>query len=75
MATQVFKRTAVAIAIAGALGLGAIAGDRIVPATTAAPATAAAQVTAGRARHRRQPRRRCPTSPTSSSSTARPWSR
>ena len=45
MATQVFKRTAVAIAIAGALGLGAIAGDRIVPTTTAAPATAAAQVT------------------------------
>jgi len=42
MATQVFKRTAVAIAIAGALGLGAIAGDRIVPATTAAPAVAQA---------------------------------
>jgi serine protease Do len=41
--TATFKRTAVAAALVGALGLGAVAAERVVPATTAAaPAVATA---------------------------------
>ena len=53
MQSHVFKRTAIAIAVAGAFGLGAIAAQRHVvpgeaiaattPAPTAAPAASAAQ--------------------------------
>ena len=39
-----FKRTTVALAVAGALGLGAVAADRIVPPSTAATAAPAAVV-------------------------------
>ena len=42
--TTPFRRTALALALVGALGLGAVAADRIVPSTTAsAPATTAVQ--------------------------------
>jgi len=41
MSSTLFKRSAVAVALMGALGLGAVAAERVVPATTAAtPATA-----------------------------------
>jgi serine protease Do len=39
-----FKRTTVALAVAGALGLGAVAADRVVPPTAAATAAAPAAV-------------------------------
>jgi serine protease Do len=43
MESRVFKRSAVALALMGALGVGAVASERIVPATTAAaPVVAAA---------------------------------
>jgi serine protease Do len=49
------KRTAVAVAIAGALGLGAVASDRIVTPTTAATAAAPAAASAAPASQRGLP--------------------
>ena len=73
MSTQItFRKSLIALAVAGAFGLGAIAADRNV----AAPAANAASTPAPAApQPRRASRSPCPISPTSSRSMARPSSK